>query len=264
VGSLWIGPPDRMREIPQAARDYDRTVELGVTEFRALSGSVTATSLTAPPRRLKFAFTGLAEEDARWLEALARRVFGPVPLAVLDPAAVNLLDGPQSQGYGPLGGYQLTGTGTLAQQADRRLTLTATANGAVLRWRHPHWTGWPIVPGLPVGFASALAPAYGACVLEFFTATGAANGTAGPATVLFEQPPAGTVFVRPTVRLVGTAGAVPVGAAWLSLATPAEAGQVAPLGDGCPAMTVTSYTDHPQPLSRDMTVELVEVRRAAS
>lgn len=264
MGSLWIGPPDRLREFPDAARDYERTVELGVTEFRALSGSVTATSLATPPRRLRFSFAGLAEDDARWLEALARRVFGPLPLAVIDPAAVNLLDGPQSQGYGPSSAYQLTGAGTLATQADRRVTVANPSAPASLRWRHPHWIGWPVIPGVPVGFVSALAPAAGGCVLEWFTATGAANGTTGPAAAPVAVPLAGTTFVRPVVLLNASTTPRLVGPAWLSFGRAPETGLSAPLGDGCPAMVVTAYTDRPQPLSRDMSVDLTEVRRTAS
>lgn len=264
MGSLWIGPPGALREIRDAATDHDRTISLGVTEFRSLAGGVTVTSLPSPPRRLALSFASLPDDDVRWLEQLARRVTGPAPFGVLDPVAVNLLDGAQSQGYSPVTGYELTGPGALAVQADRRVVLGGTTTASVLRWRHPYWSGWPIAAGAWLGFTAALAPQKGLCVLEYLTAGGTLLAQSQPGTAVYEVPPSGTVFVRPVVRMQATTTPAPIGPAWLTVDTPAQPGVTVPLGDGCPAMTVTAYSDKPRPWGRDLSIDLVEVRRARS
>jgi hypothetical protein len=265
LGSLWIGPPGRLRAVADAATDFDRSADLGVSEFSSLSGGVTVSSLATPPRRMALSWTGLDDDTAGWLDALARRVFGPVPLAVLDPAARNLLDGPASQGSGPVSAWQLAGSGTLATQAGRTVTVGGTASGSALRWRHPHWIGWPVPPGVPVSFTSALAPAAGMCVLDYLNSAGLQIGASPSATVVTAVPPAGTWWVRPAVLLSALSDPVPVGPAWLSIGEPVTTAQHAPIGDGCPAMSVTGYTDKPRPPRyRDMSLTLVEVRRARS
>ncbi|TWP47437.1 hypothetical protein FKR81_32520 [Lentzea tibetensis] len=261
VTSLWIGPPGRLRVLLDAATDYDRTADIGVTEFRSLAGGITTTSLATPPRRLTLAFTGLREAEARWLDALARRVFGPVSLAVLEPGIANVLDAAQSQGAGPLSGYQLIGSGQLTQSSSRTVAVTGTASGSTLRWRHPQFPGWPVTPGLRVGFTSSLAPSAGLCVLDYLNAAGLPLGSSAAAPVVFELPPPNTIYVRPAVQLQALANPVQLGAAWLSLDTPVLPGAV-PIGEGCPAMTVTSYSDKPRFGHRDMTVSLAEVRSA--
>ncbi|KJK48923.1 hypothetical protein UK23_15495 [Lentzea aerocolonigenes] len=235
-----------------------------MTEFRSLAGSVTVTSLATPPRRISLSFDSLTEDDARWLEALARRVTGPAPFAVIEPVALNLLDGPQSQGYGPLGAYETNGGGALSQRADRQVTIGNTSSTSALRWRHPYWSGWPVVAGARLGFAAALAPLSGVCALDYLDAGGALLGSSPQGVTVYDLPPAGTVFVRPTVRLVALPAPVLVGPAWLSMDVPAQPGVPVPLGDGCPAMTVTSYSDKPRPWGRDLSLDLVEVRRARS
>lgn len=263
VTSLWIGSPGRLRAVPDAATDYDRSTDLGVTEFRALAGGITTTSLALPPRRLALSFTGLREADGQWLDALARRVFGPLPLALLEPGVANVLDGPQSQGLGPTSGYQLSGGGTLTQLSSRAVTVSATTAGAVLRFVHPHWFGWPVATGMQVGFSSALSPDNGLCVLDYFTATGAFIASSTPAATLYETPHPLAAFVRPAIRLNAVTSPLQIGSAWLSLDTPTTPGPV-PIGDGCPAMSVTAYTDKPRHGHRDMTLTLVEVRRTRS
>jgi len=263
VVNLWIGPPERMREIPDTATDFDRSVDLGVTEFSALGGGVTTTSLVTPPRRLALSWTGLRDTDARWLEALARRVFGPRPLAVIDPTAINLLDGPQSQGYAPRTAWGTAGPGTLAQRADRVITVTGTTQGASqLFLRHPLWIGWPVVPGLPISFTSALTERGALCRIEFFDADSVFVGGPDPAPVVTALPPPGAVFALPKINLPTLATSTPVGSAVLRLGDPITPGEAAPIGDGCPAMVVTSYTDKPRWPNRDLALSLVEVRRA--
>lgn len=265
--SLWIGPPERLREIPDTAAEYDRTVSLGVQEFASLSGGVTITRLATPPRRLTLSWTALLPEHARWLDALARRAHGPGPLAVLDPASDNLLETGQSLGRTPRR-IQLAGWGTLTEQADGTLTVTDTrGDSSQLFYTPPYWAGWPVLPGVPVGFTTHLTRtvAGAQCVLEFWDAGGAFLESAGPAApVLWAVPPAGAAFVVPKVRLPTLSTPTPVGGALLRLGEPVDATEPFPVGDGCPAMTITDYADRPRLPYRDLTLTLVEVRRARS
>ncbi|WP_433268150.1 hypothetical protein ACQPZF_03495 [Actinosynnema sp. CS-041913] len=266
MGSLWIGPPGRLREIRDAATEFDRSVSLGVQEFASLSGGVTVTRLATPPRRMSLSWTNLRPEDARWLEALARRVHGPRPLAVLDPASDNLVEPNQSLGIAPTTGVSLVGFGILAEQPDGTLTVTGTQDTSRLHYGHTHWVGWPVVPGVVVSFTTALAQGNGAaCELEFYDRDGTLIESAGPtAPLLSVLPPPGAVFVFPKVRLPALSVPTPVGGALLRLGGPVAVGEPVPLGDGCPAMAVTGYTDRPRLAHRDMTLTLVEVRHARS
>lgn len=260
MGSLWIGPLGRMREVRDAATEFDRSVRLGVEEFAALSGGVTTTRLAAPPRRLSLSWTTLADAEAQWLEALARNVFGPGPLAVIDPASRNLLEGGQSQGYGPRSAYTMAGWGSFTERPDRVLTVTDPRDDDQLHLEHSHWFGWPVVPGLPVHFAAGLPEAR--CHLSFWAADESFLAEAGPAPNLTAVPPAGAAFVVPRLILRGWIGTKPIGPAVLRMGDPIRSGEVGALGDGCPAMTVTGYTDKARPPHRDLTLSLVEVRRA--
>ncbi|NUT93519.1 MAG: hypothetical protein HOY78_16005 [Saccharothrix sp.] len=264
--SLWIGPPGGMREVPDAATDYDRSISLGVQEFAALSGGVTTTRLATPPRRLTLSWSALLPEHARWLDALARRAYGPGPLAVLDPAADNLLDAGQSLGRTPRR-ISLASWGTLAERSDGVLTVTDTrGDSSQLYYLAPYWVGWPVLPGVPVSFTSDLTRSGGArAVLDFWDASGAYLQTAGPAgPVVSAVVPAGAAFVLPKVWLPTLTAPIPVGAALLRLGEPVTATEPIPVGDGCPAMTVTGYADRPRLPHRDLSLTLVEVRRAAS
>lgn len=259
MGSLWIGPPGRMREVRDAATDLDRTISLGIEEFAALSGGITTTRLATPPRRLSLSWSAMAPSEAQWVEALARNVFGPGPLAVIDPASRNLLEGGQSQGYGPRSSYAASMWGTLTERADRVMTITDPRDGDQLVYDHAHWFGWPVTPGLPVHAATVLPE--GACQLVFYAADELYLGDAGPAPTLTAMPPAGAAFVIFRVVLRAWTGTKPVGPAVLRMGDPIEPGDLGALGSGYPAMTVTGYSDKARPPHHDLTLSLVEVRR---
>jgi hypothetical protein len=264
--SLWIGPPGGLREIPDTATDYDRSISLGVQEFASLAGGVTTTRLATPPRRLTLSWSALLPDHARWLDALARRAHGPGPLAVLDPAGDNLLEVSQSLGRTPRR-ITLASWGTLAERADGTLTVTDTrADSSQLYYLSPYWTGWPVLPGVPVSFTSDLTRNSGArAVLDFWDGTGTFVGSVGPdAPVVTALPPAGAVFVLPKVWLPTLTTVTPVGGALLRIGDPVDPVEPIPVGDGCPAMTVTAYADRPRLPHRDLSLTLVEVRRAAS
>lgn len=262
MGSLWIGPPGRMREIRDAATDLDRSISLGIEEFAALSGGITATRLAAPPRRLSLSWSAMNPTEVQWVEALARNVFGPGPLAVIDPSSRNLLQGGQSQGYGPLSAYVDSSWGTLTEQADRVLTMTDPRDGDQLIYLHSHtrWPGWPVTPGLPVHVATALPES--ACQLTFYTANESFLGTVGPSSPLTAMPPAGAAFADLRLVFKAWSGTKPISPLLLRMGDPIRPGDVGVLGDGYPAMTVTGYTDKARPPHRDLTLSLVEVRSA--
>ncbi|WP_090007361.1 hypothetical protein [Lentzea albidocapillata] len=259
LASLWIGPLGGLREVRDAATDLDRSISLGVQEFAALSGGITTTRLATPPRRLALSWSAMAPAEAGWVEALARGVFGPGPLAVIDPAARNLLDGGQSQGYGPRAAYLMSGWGTLTERADRVITVTDPRDNDGIWLLHPHWFGWPVAPGLPVHMATSLPDVR--CAFTFYTADQSFVGEAGPSSLLTAVPPAGAVFVLPRLILRAWTGTKPLGPALLRMGDPVTADEVGTLGDGCPAMTVTGYTDKARPPHRDLSLTLVEVRR---
>ncbi|MFE9747551.1 hypothetical protein ACFYOT_21830 [Saccharothrix saharensis] len=263
--SLWIGPPGALREIPDTATDYDRSVSLGVQEFASLAGGVTTTRLATPPRRMSLSWSALLPEHARWLDALARRAYGPGPLAVLDPATDNLLEAGQSLGRTPRR-ISLASWGTLAERYDGVLTVTDTRdNSSQLYYLPPYWTGWPVLPGVPVSFTTDLTRNGGArAVLDFWDGNGTFVQSFGPvAPVLTVLPPPGAVFVLPKVWLPALTTPTPVGGALLRLGD-ADAVEPIPVGDGFPAMTITGYADRPRLPYRDLSLNLVEVRRAAS
>ncbi|MDX8054798.1 hypothetical protein SK571_35975 [Lentzea sp. BCCO 10_0798] len=259
LGSLWIGPLGRLHEVRDAATEFDRSIGLGVEEFAALSGGITTTRLAAPPRRLALSWSAMAPSEAQWIEALARNVFGPGPLAVIDPASRNLLEGGQSQGYGPRSAYTMAGWGSLVERADRVMTITNPRDSDQLHFEHSHWFGWPVAAGLPVHMATGLPEAR--CHLSFWAADQSFVSEAGPAPNLTAVPPAGAVFVLPRLILRAWSGAKAVGPAVLRMGDPVTADEIGTLGDGCPAMTVTAYTDKARPPHRDLTLNLVEVRR---
>ncbi|MEO6081559.1 MAG: hypothetical protein ABIQ18_00435 [Umezawaea sp.] len=262
--SLWIGPPGKLRAIDDAATEFDRSVSLGVTEFQSLGGGVTVTSLPTPPRRLALSWTGLLPGDAEWLDALARRVFGPSPLGVLDPSARNLLDGAQSQGYGPVGSWELVGQGSLLQQADGTVAVTGTGTASELRWRHPYWPGWPVIPGQQITFSTSLPASTSRCQLNWYEARGYGGSVSGRGSTITETPSYPWLFVGPAIIPGPTTTPLVIGPAVLRIAAPAPAAGSFPLGDGCPAMAVTGYTDRPTTTARDLSLSLVEVRRAGS
>ncbi len=264
--SLWIGPPGALREIPDTATEFDRSVSLGVQEFASLAGGVTTTRLATPPRRLTLSWSVLLPKHARWLDALARRAYGPGPLAVLDPASDNLLETGQSLGRTPRR-ISLASWGTLAERADGTLTITDTRdNSSQLYYLPPYWTGWPVLPGVPVSFTTDLTRNGGArAVLDFWDANGTFLQSFGPvAPVVTAVPPTGAAFALPKVWLPTLTTPTPVGGALLRLSEPVDATEPIPVGDGCPAMTVTAYADRPRLPHRDLSLTLVEVRRAAS
>ncbi|MDX2814976.1 hypothetical protein ABZ312_05450 [Streptomyces sp. NPDC006207] len=272
--NLWIGPPGSLYEIDRAARSFDRSADLGVSEFTSLGGRVTVVRNARANRRTKLSWDTLEPAQARVLDRLARRTDGAGPVALLDPAAANMLDALQAAGRGEPGSTGLgqwlpvvgTGTGSVTEPASPGVfAFTAADTAAKVAWRHRYWGSHPVAPGTRISFrASTAIAALPTCAvnLDFKNAAGAylssvsANGAYVAGTV-----PAGAAFVTPCAK-PGAAGTYALAGACLSYDDGAADGVP---GDGCPAMAVTGYSDVPsQPLPyRGVSIDLVEVAGAA-
>ncbi|MFI9153771.1 hypothetical protein [Streptomyces sp. NPDC053367] len=277
MGNLWIGPPGSMTEIDQAAKSFDRSADLGVSEFKSLGGRVTVTRNQAPVRRLKLSWDLLAPAHARALDRIARRVGGSGPVFVVDPAAGNVLGAAQAAGLGAPGAADTTGlgqwfrtsaTGAVAESttAPGSFVFTAADANSALAWRCPGTTGnFPVSPGLKVSFrAPAALAALGTLSvgIDYKKADGSylsSSSATGP--LVSGTVPAGAAYATPTAK-PGTAGTYSLAGACFTYGGIAEADVP---GDGLPPMAVTGYSDTPgRPLPyRNFSIDLVEVSGAA-
>ncbi|MFI6440466.1 hypothetical protein [Streptomyces sp. NPDC050759] len=272
MGSLWIGPPGAMVEIDQAAKSFDRTADLGTSEFTSLGGRVTLTRNPSPVRRLKLAWDLLAPTHARALDRIARRIDGARPVAVVDPAAGNLLDPQQALGRSDPGmplfqWYLGNGAGGITATAAGDYMLNSTDAAGKAAWRSARWTNghFPVSPGIVVSFRPPLSfTGAGAQTVQITwrDGTGAALSTSGvTGGVLTATAPAGACYLTP-YSMPGAIGTYSLAGACLTYGGTAESGVP---GDGLPPMSVTHYTDTPgRPLPfRTIGLDLVEVSSAA-
>jgi hypothetical protein len=264
-----------MTEIDQAAKSFDRTADLGISEFKAIGGRVTLTRNLAPVRRLKLAWDLLAPAHARALDRIARRIDGPGPVFVVDPAAGNVLGPAQAAGLGVAGATGITGltqwfkttTGTVAESTTTPGTFTFTAvdTTSTVAWRCAGTVNnFPVSPGLQVSFRipPAIAALSTAVVgIDWKKADGtyiSSSSTVGP--LVTGTAPAGAVYATPLAK-PGTVGTYSLAGACLTFGGTAENGIP---GDGLPPMSVTNYSDTPgRPLPyRSIGLDLVEVSSA--
>jgi len=275
MGNLWIGPPGAMVEIDQAARSFDRTADLGISEYKSIGGRATLTRNLSPVRRLKLAWDLLAPAHARALDRIARRVDRPGPVFVVDPAAGNVLAPAQAAGLGVAGATGITGltqwfkvtTGTVTENTGTPGTylFTAADTTSLVAWRCVDTVGnFPATPGLQVSFRAptAIAAIGTASVgIDFKKADGTYLSTLSATGGLVSGTvPANAAYLTPTAK-PGTAGAYSLAGACLTYGGTAENGIP---GDGLPPMSVTNYTDSPgRPLPyRTISLDLVEVSSA--
>ncbi|MET9733793.1 hypothetical protein ABZZ79_25015 [Streptomyces sp. NPDC006458] len=277
MGNLWIGPPGSMTEIDQAAKSFDRSADLGVSEFKSLGGRVTVTRNLAPVRRLKLSWDLLAPVHARALDRLARRVGGSSPVFVVDPAAGNVLGAGHAAGLGVTGATDITGlaqwfrtgtTGAVAESttAPGTFVFTAADTTSAVAWRCPFTDkGFPVSPGLKVSFRAPTALAALGTVsvgLDYKKADGSyLSSSTATGALVSGTVPALAAYVTPTAK-PGTAGTHSLAGACLTYGGTAEDGIP---GDGLPPMAVTGYSDTPgRPLPfRNFSLDLVEVSSAA-
>ncbi|MCX5236702.1 hypothetical protein OG824_16020 [Streptomyces prunicolor] len=275
MGNLWIGPPGAMVEIDQAAKSFDRTADLGISEYKSIGGRATLTRNLSPVRRLKLAWDLLAPAHARALDRIARRVDRPGPVFVVDPAAGNVLAPAQAAGLGVAGATGITGltqwfkvtTGTVTENTGTPGTylFTAADTTSLVAWRCVDTVGnFPATPGLQVSFRAptAIAAIGTAGVgIDFKKADGTYLSTLSATGGLVSGTvPANAAYLTPTAK-PGTAGAYSLAGACLTYGGTAENGVP---GDGLPPMSVTGYTDAPgRPLPyRTISLDLVEVSSA--
>ncbi|MET7849472.1 hypothetical protein ABZT48_14760 [Streptomyces avermitilis] len=277
MGNLWIGPAGSMYEIDQAAKSFDRSADLGVSEFKSLGGRVTVTRNLAPVRRLKLAWDLLPPAQARVLDRIARRIDGPGPVYVVDPAAGNVLVPGQAAGTGSIGANGITGlaqwfksstTGSVTESTTVPSTFLFTAVDATsaLAWRCIGTGGnFPVSPGLPVSFRAPTAIAALATVgvgIDYKKADGTyISTTSATGALVTGTVPATAAYATPTAK-PGTAGSYSLAGACFTYGGTAESGVP---GDGLPPMSVTGYNDSPgRPLPyRSISIDLVEVSSAA-
>lgn len=266
---MWIGRPGALRDIQDGATKFERAPDIAVSEFRALGGAVTTWAPPVQPRRMALSWSAMEPDDAAHVDRLARRIDGPGPVAVLDPLTRNLLGGTQALGQGAAQQWSVSSGSVLALGGTAPAVVDAKA-GAELAWAHPTWSGYPVTPGMTIWWwAPAFAAVPGATLRLFWkdaagigkyvTAREASKGPVGGSA------PAGMAFVSPLVGLAA-AGLHAIGPAVLSIAQPSET-DVPPLGEGCPAMSITSYTHAPMPGNgtyRDIGLTMVEVASSAT
>lgn len=282
VRDMWIGPLGSMRRIRRGA-DTDRSPDLGSNEFVSLQGRVTTSRARWVPRRMSWSWDLLDPADRDWLAeaALVGRTIDTT-IEVIDPAARNLLAREQSRGR-PLSGvvgdaalgelYALHGDGDLTVAVaggQYYAAVTGAPQGATVVWLHPYHgdLGWPVLPGWPVylGLQDLGAGSiYDIAELElaFYNRGGAMVGRgAAPAGagLVSADVPDEAVTVSPRAILTEPSGLRVIGAASLTYAPPPA---VIALGDGCPTVAVTDYSEEPVLPWYSVDLDVVEVAASA-
>ncbi|MCK8680316.1 hypothetical protein [Streptomyces lichenis] len=182
------------------------------------------------------------------------------------PAApANLLPADQAAGKGPLTQWSATGLTLSTDASGFAVASLAATTAGTLTFVNGTAKGHPLPAGpgqVGLVLPTAVRTRASGCQLTFFDAAGATLGTVSgwsPAAV-----PAGAAQVSATVSFASAAAAFQsrIGPARL-LHTDPTAPQ--PPGDGCPVMSVVSYTDTPaRPLPyRNISIELAEVTHAS-
>lgn len=281
MGGMWIGRPGALREITDGAASFDRSPDLGVSEFRALGGGVTTWAPPVQPRRLKLSWVAMLPGDVNHLDRLARRVDGPGPLAVLDPLAGNLLSADQAAGLGDPAKWGFTaGQITMYSGAFGRWTPNTVSVDALpaagttdLTWKHPYWTGYPVTPGLVLTFWVPGLVAYVAKIAGMYINWFDANrnpltpsSQPGAAVPLVATAPSRAAFAVPVVRF-NALGTWDLGVSVLNVGNTSAAllAGATPTGEGTPAYSITGYTHAPaggDGAYRNIGLELVEVTSA--
>lgn len=279
---MWIGRPGALREITDGAVSFDRSPDMGVSEFRALGGGVTTWAAPVQPRRLKLSWSAMLPGDVDHLDRLARRVDGPGPVAVLDPLAGNLLAAAQAAGIGtpaPFWGWDAAHVtmygGVFGRWTPNTVSVDSLpAEGTTdLTWKHPYWYGYPVAAGLTVtfwvpGLATSAAKALGFWITWYDASRNQLDLSFQPsmATPLVATAPSRAAFAVPVVRFSGV-GAWDLGASVLTVGDTSAAllAGAVPTGEGAPAYSVTGYTHAPagDGTHRDIGFELVEVTSAS-
>ncbi|MGW2380206.1 hypothetical protein [Streptomyces sp. NPDC001658] len=267
---MWIGRPGSLREIRDGASKFERSPDLGVSEFRALGGGVTTWVAPVKPRRLVLSWSAMEADDVAHLDRLARRIGGNGPIAVLDPLAGNLFKPAQADATTDalITAWFLAsaaGTGSVAFDPGA-LVFTfkpTTADGAV-GWAGTVFGNYPAAPGMRVSLAAPPAfPATATVKIDWKTTSGTYVSTSSAVgRVLNAVAPAGAGSFTPVV-VPGAVGTYSLAGACVAVDSTAVAGRP---GEGCPGYSITDYTHAATPGNgafRDIGLTLVEVTGAA-
>ncbi|MEA5367709.1 hypothetical protein VA596_49820 [Amycolatopsis sp., V23-08] len=253
--TVLLGYPWDIRTVRNPARGLRLSTQDNQVKHQMLSGAVRTTGRPNTPRTWSASWAELAEADARWFQYLARRIGGPGPFVVIDPATQNFQRPLQSVGRGSASQWAVS-SGSLTQQADSTILWANGAANAELTWVHPVWGRWPTTPGQVVSFrhtstANKSALAFynrSGTFLSTVSATGGNLTTTAPATAQWIRPhlikPAtGSLTIPPSCFRYGTE----IGAAWYE-------------GEHCAAMSILTPVETIQVLPRrDLTLELLEL-----
>ncbi|MFJ9161214.1 hypothetical protein ACIRPS_30940 [Streptomyces griseoviridis] len=233
---LWIGRPGYLREFTEAASTFDRSPDLSVFEFQSLAGGVTTWAAPLSPRRYRLAWSAMLPDDLAHLDRLARRVDGPGPVAVVDPASGNLLTANHASGTNPSpgqGAWSATANVTRNGTPGSPLMLTLAAPDDLTTLVYYGTTpalAYPVAQGQPCTFwAPQLAPVADQLRMWCYGSDGAyirlhyTSRTDRPFTFTMESDVA---YVRPGVKLARSFNALPVGPALFVQGTPAKAYQL--------------------------------------
>ncbi|WP_158857677.1 hypothetical protein [Streptomyces sp. NRRL B-1347] len=257
---------------------FDRSPDLGVKEFRALSGGVTTWIPPIRPRRLRLEWSAMERDDVVHLDRLARRIDEAGPVAVIDPLARNVLSSSQGLALGDPAKWAYTKElalfgGVWSPYVENRVgVVTVGEGGPELYWQHPNWVGYPAHPGMVYTWWAPGLLASGAPVvqwrMEWYDVSGKlffTSSTPNVAVPIVRTAPEKAAYVRPAVRFDGTRGGDwPMGQSMLCLGDVSAAlvAGARPYGEGTPAYSITGYS-HAATAGdgafRDISLDLVEV-----
>ncbi|WP_418956822.1 hypothetical protein [Streptomyces tritici] len=278
---MWIGAPGNLRQIKDGATKFERSPDVSVKEFRSLAGGVTTWAPSVMPRRYSLEWEAMAPGDVAHIDALARRISYVGPLVLLDPLAVNILSGRQSEGKGDFRQWEYSAsevtmyaTGAAPSSVVANVTSVPTA-GAAIGWKHPTWAGFPVPAGSvtwwPWAFGYSHAAKVSGLDLKWYSASGSWLSTTTQTDAsrpMVATVPSGAAFVVPSLRVTAT-GFYSISRAALCLGDAAayltSLGSALPTGEGCPGVSITGYRHAATPgdgTYRDISLDLVEVTSA--
>ncbi|CAM5362816.1 hypothetical protein GCM10010329_85090 [Streptomyces spiroverticillatus] len=270
---MWIGRPGALREITDGAKSFDRSPDLGVSEFRALEGGVTTWVPPVRPRRLKLQWEAMQRADVAHLDRLVERVDGIGPIVVLDPLSGNMLAPAQAAGLMADGVAQWSFDqryGEVLRMASGSVIFTAkppAGESVELVWVwHTRVARFPVHAGVPITWwpYSLLISYTDGIYLTWYDSANkvVATSRGNPGVPLEAVAPSGAVSVQPSVRL--KEGSYYISGAVLALGYRAAqliAGD-RPTGDGCGPYSITGYSHSATSgdgAYRDIGLELVAV-----
>ncbi|WP_133116294.1 hypothetical protein [Amycolatopsis antarctica] len=234
------------------SRGLRKTPLVSQAQHNVLSGAIRVTSRSKVPRRWSGTLPWIDHADADWLLILIRKLYGPGPIAMIDPSTRNFLAPQQSVGRGRLAQWDPT-AGTVTTAGGQAFwTRTGTAQ---LRWVHPIWGRWPTSTGLVVSFRQYAGT--GRTGLRFYDAAGVQiSGADTAGSVHTATSPSGAQWVQPYLSATGS-GTVPMPLSCLLYGSVAP--EDFPVGEHCAAFAIGNPDEIVDALPRrTVALELLE------